>query len=225
MTTQAAEKSSANTGSFFQKEIGIFRALVILLVLMAVTSTVMYAIGQKYFWRTQARTPQERGLNYFMALTQKEPDKPEHWVDLGWYHYQAGDYTQALDSHLRALEINPSHAGGLFNAGITLIQMSDHASAAEYLQMATQVNPDYWEGYFALGVAYVGLEEWELAQAALVDAADIYGASPEVWFYLGHVAENLNEFEDAAYYYEQVLRFISDFAPALEALERISNFS
>ncbi len=221
MTVHENESNNGNI-SFFKKEISVVKALGIFLAVLLATSSIMYAIGQRYYWQPVARTPQERGLNYYLALTEREPDSAEHWVNLGWYYYQAGDYAPALQAQIRALDIDPTHAGALFNSGITYIQMNDYASAMDYLERSTYYNPEYWEGYFALGVAYIGLEDWEPAENALLNAVDIYSASPEVWYYLGYVSEILEQFEDAVYYYEQVLRFIPDFAPALEALENIA---
>ncbi len=211
------------TEILFKKEISFFKAAIILVVVITAVAVVLFAAGQKYFWQAQPRTPQERGLNYYHALVDREPEKAEHRVNLGWHYYQAGDYEKALENYFIALGLEPNHGGALFNAGITYIRMLDYASAADYLVMACRENPTYREGHIALGVAFIGLKEWELAEQALGNALDINKHSADIYFYLGQIAAETGNDSEALEYFEEALRYNPHFSAAQTALQNLNS--
>ncbi len=208
--------------NLLNKEINIYQAAGVFIIVILLVTSILYAVGQKHFWNPTVRTPQERGLNYYQALVDAEPNKPGNWVDLGWYYYQVGDYESALDKQLYALEIDPSHPGALFNAGLTYLQMSDLANAVDYLSKAAASNPYFWEGHLTLGIALISLEEYELAEKAIYDALELNKHSSEVYFHLGYVAEKKGETGDAVELYLEVLRYNPEHESAKEALDRLN---
>jgi tetratricopeptide (TPR) repeat protein len=209
-------------GGFLNREITLSKAALILVAVVAAASVILYGVGQKYFWQPLIKTPQERGLAYYQALVQREPHKPQHWVDLGWHYYQAGDFEKALENHRKALEIKPGYFGALYNAGITCVRLEDYAAAAGYLEQATAESPRYWEAYLALGVARIGLEEWAAAVTALDAALELNWHTVETHYYLGYALEKMGELEEARTHYEEALRYNPEFTPAKEALERLA---
>jgi tetratricopeptide (TPR) repeat protein len=218
-----SEIRASKAESILNKEITLFKAAVIFVSVIFVTTVVLYAVGQRYFWRAPVvQTPTERGLNYYQALVDREPDKPEHWVNLGWHYYQMGEYDKALENHQKALTINPEHFGARYNAGLTYAQLSEFEKAVEHLTKATELNPIYWEAHLVLGISYMGLEKWAEAEVALAAAMDINRHSSDTNFYLGYLSEKTNDLENARLYYEEALRYNPNHVAANEGLQRIS---
>jgi tetratricopeptide (TPR) repeat protein len=219
-------RANSKNESFLNRETSLFKAGVVFFIVMVVTWAVLFAIGQKYFWQSsQAQTPHERGLSYYQALADKDPTKPEHWVDLGWYYSQSGDYDLALENHNKALALDPEHFGALYNVGVTYLQMSDYNSAVESLEKATIGSPKNWEAHMVLGMAYMGQEKWSEAEEALGVALDINRHSSDTHFYMGYLYEKTNRMNDAREYYEEALRYNPDHLAAREGHDRVSDNS
>lgn len=214
---------NSNTESFLNREISLFKAAAIFVLVLAATSVILYAVGQKYFWHTPVvQTPQDRGLNYYLALTEREPNKPENWVNLGWYYYQVGEYETALEQHMKALDLNPEHFGALYNAGMTLVQMLEFESAIDHLIKAVEINPNSWEAQLVLGISLMSIEQYAEAEGAFSEALDINRHSADTNFYMGYLLEQINEIDDAIHYYEEALRYDPEHLLANDGMSRIA---
>lgn len=220
--SEISTNKSAET--FLNREISVFKAVAIFVVVIFLTTVALYSIGQKYFWQPpQVQTPQERGLSYYQALVEREPEKPEHWVNLGYYYYQDGEYDKALEHHNTALNLEPEHFGALYNAGLTYIQLSEHTQAVEHLQAATELAPNNWEARLTYGVALTALEEWEQAETEIAAALELNWHSSDSHFYMGYLYEQSGRDEDAVESYQEAIQYNPQHVPATEGLQRVSD--
>lgn len=225
MTETKIEQQVTGKKPFFSRDIALWQAGVILVASLLVAVIVLTAVGRQYFRRPAIATPRERGLAYYQAMVDRDPQNPSHWVDLGWYYYLEGDFDKALEQHLHALQLDPDHFGVTYNLGLTYLQVRDIDAAAEYLEKATQINDEYWEAYLALGVAYINLEQWDEAETALARSLELHQFSADTYFYLGYAAEQQGRTAVARELYEEALRFDPDFHEARDGLARVEQDS
>ena len=205
---------------FLNREIALWKAALVVAGALVIVIVIMTAIGQRYFWRPSLATPQERGLAYYQALVEKEPN-PENWVNLGWHYYQGGDYTQALESYAQALDLAPDHFAALLNTGLTYLQLRQYDSAGEYLEKGIQVEDTSWEAHLYLGLAYIGQGKWDAAATALGRSLELNRHVADTHYYLGDVAEQQGDLDYALESYREALRYNPDLAEAHEGLARL----
>ncbi len=225
MTETKSEQTAKTKKPFFSREIAFWQAGTILVATVLLAALILSAVGRQYFWRPVITTPRERGLAYYQALVDREPQMPDHWVDLGWYYFLNEEYEKALTHHLHALELDPEHFGAAHNAGLTYLQIRDFHAAAEYLEKATLLNDQYWEAFLALGVAHNGLEQWAAAEIALARSLELHNFSADTYFYLAYAAERQGRLSEALELYEEALRFDPDYSEAREGLARVEQES
>jgi len=95
----------------------------------------------------------------------------------------AGNYEEALDVFLEAIELNPKDKRNYLNIGVIFIKNGDLDKAKEWIHKAIEIAPDYIRAYFNLGTLYLKTSYYKIAQniykqAILIDptskdAADI----------------------------------------------------
>jgi len=89
-----------------------------------------------------ARGRHEDAIRIFNALTLQEPNKAEHWTNLGTALRPTRRYGQALAAYVRALQLGGESAGRLYNIGLAQIDLYDFNEAYATLTRALGLAPD-----------------------------------------------------------------------------------
>ncbi|MBV8048680.1 MAG: tetratricopeptide repeat protein [Paludibacterium sp.] len=90
--------------------------------------------------------------------------------DLGNQCYARGDYPQALDHYLQALNLNQGSWEVRNNLAVLLKLLGERAVAETCLREALALNPDYLDAWINLGNLYRGLQRYDEAHQCF-DAA------------------------------------------------------
>jgi tetratricopeptide (TPR) repeat protein len=77
--------------------------------------------------------------------------------NLGWFHYQKGEYDAAIEKYLMALKLQPEMPLFHNNIGNAYAQKGRHQDAAVELRKAIALKPDYAEAHMNLGLALEAL--------------------------------------------------------------------
>lgn len=98
-------------------------------------------------------------------LDQRQRDAEEHY-NLG-YGYFFGDGNKnadaALQSTLRALELQPVYPEAHMLAGLIHLGREDYLDAVDHFRQALEQKPDYRDAHHNLGATYLASERWDEA--------------------------------------------------------------
>jgi|GEM_PF-2164912 len=90
-------------------------------------------------------TEEERLMNKLqeaMEYSEKYPDNVLSWVQLGEVYLNLKQYSNALISLNRALEINPNYPSAIENKAFVYQAMGDFSSASEQFKKLVEIDPD-----------------------------------------------------------------------------------
>ena len=117
-----------------------------------------YKEGIRLYVRERKYTAAIAAFDQALAIDEK---LPYAWNDRGICYRETGDYTSALKSHLRAVELVPDNPEFLFNLGETLeligvLNMDNKYldSAIQTLKMVVNILPNNVEAWNHLGICY-----------------------------------------------------------------------
>jgi tetratricopeptide (TPR) repeat protein len=115
----------------------------------------------------------DSALNYFETAANRNPRRPETWIQIGYCKVKQGRNEEAIRAYKRALQLRPSaeaynklgdayYFGGRFDDAI-----------ASYKQ-AARLQPNEPEAYYNLGLAYleIGDRESAMVQSRLLEPLD-----------------------------------------------------
>jgi len=100
---------------------------------------------------------------------------------MGLLHQRAGRMEEALQQYQDALEVDPTSAQALLDAGIALFEMEHYEEAGETLESAVTQAPDLAYAHLMLGVLYMDyLSDTERAATHLEAYTDLGGTDARV---------------------------------------------
>lgn len=83
------------------------------------------------------------------------------------------DYSQAIETYQRALELDADNPAALNNAGYAYYKNGQYEEAVGMLQRATRLDPRFAEAFYYLGFAYWKLEQPDAAIEAIETAFEL----------------------------------------------------
>jgi tetratricopeptide (TPR) repeat protein len=126
-----------------------------------------------------SRARHEDAVRVFNALTLLEPNKPDHWVNLGTALRPTRRYDQALAAHNRAMALGAVSAGLLYNIALLHTDRYDYEAAHAILEQALALTPTaaavrclYAQSCYDVGMyeeALATLEEWPKFQGLTLE--------------------------------------------------------
>lgn len=121
----------------------------------------------------------EGALASFESAVNKNPDRAEAWIQVGYCKVKQGRTAEAVNAYKRALRLRPNSVEAHNKLGDAYYFMGRLAEAAETYKRAARLRPDLAEAYYNLGMTYLELGD---RAAALTHArrlepldAELYG--------------------------------------------------
>ncbi len=110
-----------------------------------------YAEAKKYFEQAQALDPFDEEIEQ-ACLAEAEQIKRAEQAELematGWMEARSGNYDQAEQAYLQALEIDPEHVVTLSRYANLLEELGQAAKAGEYLRRLAEIDPTAAEAHY-----------------------------------------------------------------------------
>src|SRR6266850_1015201 len=100
-------------------------------------SSAMEALGLAAFMQQRF----EEACRWYARLTQQQPQRVTHWMNLGTAQRAAGRIDAALASYLEAARLGERSANFFFNVGLAHLERRDYEAARASLARAIDLAP------------------------------------------------------------------------------------
>jgi tetratricopeptide (TPR) repeat protein len=151
-------------------------------------------LGNALFKRHQLK-PAAEHLEESLRLA---PDQAEVCCTLGKIEGMLGQPDKARDWFAKAVEIQPTFAGGYCGLGIVLFQQNHLADAQIQLNKALRCDKQYGQAHYYLGKVLATRRDLDNAAVHLEEAARLDPGAAPLWYDLGQVCARQGRLEVAA---------------------------
>jgi len=83
------------------------------------------------------------------------------YSQLGLHYRQLGNLDRAIESYLKAIEMNPNTMESYYNLGNAHLEKKEYSLAAHYYLKSLELDPKFLRAYYNLGIAYFNLKEYK----------------------------------------------------------------
>ncbi|WP_066258879.1 tetratricopeptide repeat protein [Neobacillus drentensis] len=182
-----------------------------------------YFISDKYIWTNEGQGRIDQQVAYYEGLVSKEPNKPEHRVNLGYSYYLKGDSEDAVKQLLVAIDLDKKNVSAYFNLGLVYNQEKRYDDALKQSKKAVDLAPRDYKGHLLQGMVYRELKMYKEALVSLKEADKLMPVNNDIIFEIGRVAEDQGKTKDAEELYKKALSYDPLYKPASEALTRLAS--
>ena len=181
-----------------------------------------YMISDKFIWSKQNQDRIVQQVNYYEGLVSKEPNKPEHRVNLGYSYHLNGENEEAIKQLQMAIDLDKKNVSAYFNLGLVYNDEKRYDDALKQSNKAVELAPRDYKGHLLEGMVYRQLKMYTEALASLQEADKLMPVNNDIIFEIGRVAEDQGNMKDAEELYKKALSYDPLYKPASEALTRIA---
>ena len=135
----------------------------------------------------------------------------ESWFNLGLKQVSAGEFSSAIASWEKALNINPNLSEAWHNRGSALGRLGKYEEAVESFQSALTIDPHNYQAWNDRAHALYQLQNWAGAVSSWSNAIKIMPGNHLFWYNRGCALEQLEKWQDAIASYEKALEIKPDF--------------
>lgn len=116
----------------------------------------------------------DSALNYFETAANRNPRRPETWIQIGYCKVKQGRNEEAIRAYKRALQLRPTSAEAYNKLGDAYYFGGRFDDAIASYKQAARLQPNEPEAYYNLGLAYleIGDRESAMAQSSLLEPLD-----------------------------------------------------
>ncbi|EKN71370.1 hypothetical protein BABA_01770 [Neobacillus bataviensis LMG 21833] len=180
-----------------------------------------YLICEKFIW-TKDQNRLDQQIAYYETLVSKEPNKPEHRVNLGYSYHLKGESEDAVKQLQIAIDLDKKNVSAYFNLGLVYNDEKRYDDALKQSKQAVELAPKDYKGYLLEGMVYRKLKMYKDALASLQEADKLMPVNNDIIFEIGRVAEDQGNVKDAEELYKKALSYDPLYKPASEALTRLA---
>ncbi|AVX20523.1 MULTISPECIES: lipopolysaccharide assembly protein LapB [Carboxydocella] len=198
------------------------RAIIYLTILIITGLLVFYSIGKFLFWnKPEFQSKTEYDLAVAMENVKKYPQNALLRVELGWAFAQAGNYDRALEEYQNALKIDKKNVAAKYNMALIYLQKNQDQKAVKLLEELIKERPAFTEARLTLGEYYLQTKKYDDALKHFHFVLKANPGTVDYIYLIGQALEGKGKIKEAIQQYELALRYVPDFQPAKEALEKL----
>jgi tetratricopeptide (TPR) repeat protein len=147
-------------------------------------------------------------------LDQSSLELIESWFNLGLKQVSAGEFSKAIASWEKALQINPNLSEAWHNRGSALGRLGKYEEAVDSFQSALVIDPNNYQAWNDRAHALYQLQNWAEAIDSWNNALKIIPGNHLFWYNRGCALEQMEDWDKAIASYEKSLEIQPDFQPA-----------
>lgn len=181
-----------------------------------------YLVCDKFIWSNKDQSRIDQQIAFYEGQVSKEPNNPEHRVNLGYSYNLKGQNEDAIKQLLIAIDLDKKNVGAYFNLGVVYNDEKRYDDALKQSKKAVELAPKDYKGYLLEGMVYRKLKMYKDALASLEEANKLMPVNNDIIFEIGRVAEDQGKVTDAEELYKKALSYDPLYKPASEALTRLA---
>jgi Flp pilus assembly protein TadD len=143
---------------------------------------------------------------------------PELLYKFGFIALKAGVHDEAKSAFERSLTLRPNDPTYLLALGVTWLRKGDLFEAEKVFRRLVQVAPNSTQGQLHLGYVLLNQKKYREAREWLERSAKSNTPAPEVFYYLGLVAQEQNDDAGAIALFEKAVQKLPSYSHARIAL-------
>jgi tetratricopeptide (TPR) repeat protein len=148
------------------------------------------------------------------SILESQADHAYALYILGLLNLDVGNYIEASELIIKALEANSNEPAFYNSCGEVFWRLGDNKSAINYLKKAVEINPDYPEAHCNLGNSYSDLGLIDDAILSYEKALQIKPDYAIAYSNLGSIFFEQERYDEAIKYFEDAISYNSAFAEA-----------
>lgn len=161
-------------------------------------------------------------LQYFQNAVDLKQDYIEALDMLGVTLANRGD-TLAPFYYQRIIDQQPQRWDIYYKMGVYYMSQNEENRALEAFTKATQINPMDAESYYSMAFIHLQLKQYAKARDLFTQSINARERNYKAHYGRGYSYEMLGDVLNAKKDYQQAVKILPQYTPALEALSRVSN--
>ena len=153
-----------------------------------------------------------------VATLNADAGEPEFLYKFALLALRVGMIDQAKAALERSLKLRPDEPSYLLALGVAWLSRGDLFEAEKLFRRLIEIQPDNSLGHLHLGYVFLNQKKYREARLWLEKSARSPNAIPEVFYYLGLVAQEQNDDAGAIPLFEKAVRKLPNYAHARIAL-------
>ncbi len=117
-------------------------------------------------------------------LAKEEGDRELVWLRLGWLHYLAGEYHDAIRAYRKALDLNPRSLEARLGLALPLMAQHRWREAMMYLDQVLAISPYHYLANLRMMACEEGLRRWDELLARAMEMHSRYPSDATVLIYM-----------------------------------------
>ncbi len=116
----------------------------------------------------------DSALNYFETAANRNPRRPETWIQIGYCKVKQGRNDEAIRAYKRALQLSPQSSEAYNKLGDAYFFAGRFNEAIEAYKQAARLQPEQAEAHYNLALAYleIGDRESAMEQSRILQTID-----------------------------------------------------
>ena len=163
----------------------------------------------------------ERDIVLYQDKVAKNPQDPQAHGSLAQAYLAAKRYPEALAEADRLIKVQPKNLGGFYLRGLALRLTGDYDGALAAYDALLALVPTEAEAMYQKSLVMKAKGDLSGAQKLLEAAVAANPMASDLRVELGTVYESKGQKEKAVEQFQEALRYVPGYAPALEALKRL----
>jgi tetratricopeptide (TPR) repeat protein len=200
-----------------------FQGISLIIATLLISLVGGYVISDTFIWSKEGENRIVQQVNYYEGLVSKEPNKPEHRVNLGYSYHLNGENEEAIKQLLMAIDLDRKNVSAYFNLGLVYNAEERYDDALKQSNKAVELAPRDYKGHLLEGMIYRKMKMYEEALASLQEADKLMPVNNDIIYEIGRVAEDQGNIKDAEELYKKALSYDPLYKPASEALTRLAS--
>jgi tetratricopeptide (TPR) repeat protein len=163
----------------------------------------------------------ERDIILYRDKVAKNPRDSQAHGSLAQAYLAAKRYPEALAEADRLIQLQPKNLGGFYLKGLALRLTGDYAGALKAYDAVLALVPTEAEALYQKSLVMKARGDLDGARKLLEAAVAASPMASDFRVELGAVYESKGQNDKAIEQYQEALKYVPDYAPALEALSRL----
>jgi tetratricopeptide (TPR) repeat protein len=198
------------------------QATLLIVSTLIISLAAGYFISDQFLWSNDDQNRLTQQLDYYKDMVSKEPNSPQHRVNLGYTYHLNGKSEDAVKQLLMAIDLDKENVSAYFNLGLVYTDLDRYDDALKQATKAVELAPRDFKGHLVQGMVYRELKMYKEAITSLDEANKLMPANTDILFEIGRVAEDQGKIKEAEEIYKEALNYDPLYKPASEALTRLA---